>query len=124
LGEITVDLRLVFKIPDSGLTMNGLIQGLKKKALLNPHGTIISTLMKAIEERIAEQKLSQEPQRYKPNGHQSKPRKLRSSFGTISYRFAQLADRKENRTFAPWLKSFPSLPMTIFWRKPPKDPWV
>jgi len=95
-----MDLRLVFKIPDSGLTINGLIQGLKKSSP-ELHGTIISTLMKAIEERIIEQKLSQEPQRYKPNGHQSRPRKLRSSLGTICYRFAQLVDGQENRTFAP-----------------------
>jgi hypothetical protein len=95
-----MDLRLVFKIPDSGLTLNGLIQGLKRSSP-ELQGTIISTLMKATEEQIIEQKLSQEPQRYKPNGHQSKPRKLRSSLGTISYRFAQLVDRKENRTFAP-----------------------
>jgi hypothetical protein len=30
LGEITLELRLVFQIPESGLTINGLIGGLKQ----------------------------------------------------------------------------------------------
>jgi hypothetical protein len=72
-----------------------------KKSSPELHGTIISTMMKAIEEKIIEQKLSQEPQQFKPNGHQSRPRKLLSSLSTICYRFAQLVDCKENRTLTP-----------------------
>jgi hypothetical protein len=30
LGEITLELHLVFQIPESGLTINGLIGGLKQ----------------------------------------------------------------------------------------------
>ncbi len=95
-----MDLRLVFKISDSELTINGLIQGLKKNCP-ELHGTIISTLMKALEEQSIAEKLSRESERNKFNGHQSKPRKLRSSLETIVYQFSQLVDRKMNRTFAP-----------------------
>jgi len=104
LGEITMDLRLVFNIPDSGLTINGLIQGLKEGSS-EINGAILSALMKALEERVIEQKLKQDPERYKRNGHQSKPRKLRCSLGIISYRFAQLMDPQEGRTFAPLVEA-------------------
>src|SRR4030042_2001888 len=99
-----MDLHLVFNIPDSGLTINGLIQGLKEGSS-EIHGAILSALMKALEERVIEQKLEQEPKRYQRNGHQSKPRKLRCSLGIISYRFAQLMDPQENRTFAPLVEA-------------------
>jgi len=104
LGEITMDLRLVFKIPDSGLTINGLIQGLKEGSS-EIHGVILSTLMKALEEGVIKQKIEEEPGRYNRNGHQSEPRKLRSSLGTISYRFAQLRDCKEDRTLVPLVEA-------------------
>jgi len=48
-----MDLRLVFKIPDSGLRINGLIQGLKESSS-EIHETILTTLMKALEERVIE----------------------------------------------------------------------
>ncbi len=44
VSEITVDLRLVFKIPKSGLRINGLIQGLKEGSP-KIHETILTTLM-------------------------------------------------------------------------------
>jgi len=95
-----MDLRLVFKIPDYGLTINGLIQGLKESSS-KIHEAILSTLMKALEERFIEQMLQQAPGRYHRQGHQSKPRKLKSSLGTVSYRFAQLRDQQEGRTLRP-----------------------
>jgi len=95
-----MDLRLVFKIPDSELTINGLIQGLKEGSP-EIYGAILSTLMKALEERFIEQMLQQAPGRYHRQGHQSKPRKLKSSLGTVSYRFAQLRDQQEGRSLIP-----------------------
>ena len=53
MSEITMDLHLVFKIPESDLTINGLVQGLKESCL-EIHVTILSTLMQALEERIIE----------------------------------------------------------------------
>ncbi|GFP19798.1 hypothetical protein HKBW3S03_01302 [Candidatus Hakubella thermalkaliphila] len=104
MSEITIDLRLVFKIPDSGLTINGLIRGLKE-ASSEIHGAMVSTLMKALEERVIEQKLEQEPGRYQRNGHQSQPRKLRTSLGVIAYRFAQLRDRQQGGTVVPLVEA-------------------
>lgn len=95
-----MDLRLVFKIPDSGLKINGLIQGFKENSS-QIHETILTTLMKALEERAIERLLQKDPQRYRRNGHQSKPRRLKCSLGTISYRFAQVVDRQKGRSFRP-----------------------
>jgi hypothetical protein len=49
LGEITLDLRLVIKIPSSKLTINGLVLGLKQSAS-QIHATILATLLEALEE--------------------------------------------------------------------------
>ncbi len=104
MGEITLDLRLVFKIPESRLTINGLIRGLKE-GLPQIQGTILSTLMQALEEKAIERLQEKDPKRYRRNGHQSKPRCLRSSLGEISFCFAQMVDRKTGHTFMPLVKA-------------------
>jgi hypothetical protein len=104
LGEITLDLRLVFTVPEKGLTINGLIHGLKEGAP-QIHETILTTLMRAIEEKVIAHGVQKDPQRYRRNGHQSKPRKLKCSLGTIAFRFAQLVDQKTGKTFLPLVKA-------------------
>ncbi len=100
MGEITLDLRLVIKIPKSRLTINSLIQGLKESSS-DIHGGILSTLLQALEEKVLDHWLQKDPDRYRRNGCQSKPRQLKCSLGTISYRFAQVVDRKKGKTFMP-----------------------
>ena len=51
MGEITLELHLGFQIPESGLTINGLIGGLKE-SVGKMHGAILESLMKALEERL------------------------------------------------------------------------
>jgi hypothetical protein len=46
LGEITLELNLVFQIPESGLTINSLIGGLKKSAG-HVQGVVLESLMQA-----------------------------------------------------------------------------
>jgi hypothetical protein len=104
LGEITLDLRLVIKVPEKGLTINGLIHGLKEGAP-QIQGAILSTLLKALEERRVDRWLEKDSDRYQRNGHQSKPRQLKCSLGTVPYRFAQLVDRKKGRTFMPLVEA-------------------
>jgi hypothetical protein len=95
-----MELRLVFQIPESGLTINGLIGGLKQ-GCGEIHGAILANLMRALEERLIEQIIQSEPGRYRRNGHQSKVRHLKCSLGSIGYRFAQLKDRHSGRTWMP-----------------------
>jgi hypothetical protein len=104
LGEITMELRLVFQIPESGLTINGLIGGLRE-GVGQIHGAIVVNLMKALEERLISAVLQSEPGRYQRNGRQSKPRYLKSSLGTLPYRFAQLRDRQGRRSFMPLVEA-------------------
>lgn len=104
LGEITMDLRLVITVPERGLTINGLIQGLKHGSS-QIHSAILTTLMSALEEKAVQHYLAKDPHRYQRNGHQSKPRQLKSSLGTIPYRFTQVVDRKAGRTFMPLVKA-------------------
>jgi hypothetical protein len=104
LSEITLDLRLVFQIPEVELTINGLIGGLKE-ALGQIHESILVTLMKGLEERLIEKLVDKDPERYRRNGRQSRPRYLKSSLGTIAYRFAQLRDRGSGRTLVPLVEA-------------------
>ena len=53
MGEITLDLRLVIKIPSSKLTINGLVLGLKQSAP-QIHAAILSTLLEALEEKVVQ----------------------------------------------------------------------
>lgn len=104
MGEITLDLRLVFKIPKSKLTINSLIHGLKESSS-EIHGAILSTLLQALEEQVLEGWVQKDPDRYRRNGRQSRPRQLTCSLGTISYRMAQLVDRKRGKTVMPLVRA-------------------
>lgn len=104
MGEIEIDLRLVFGIPESGLTINGLISGLKR-AVGDIHGAILVNLLKAVEERAIDAVMRSEPGRYRRNGRQSKACKLRSSLGAVEYRFAQLRDEQSGRSVSPLVQA-------------------
>ena len=104
MGEITLELHLVFQIPESGLTINGLIGGLKQ-SIGQIHGKILGSLMEAFEERLIEGMVQSDPERYQRNGSQSKARYLKSSLGTIPYRFAQLKDQHSGRSLTPLVEA-------------------
>lgn len=104
MGEITVDLRLVIKIPSCKLTINGLVLGLKQGAD-KIHAAILTTLLEALEEKAVQRYLEKDPERYRKNGHQSKPRQFSCSMGDFAYRFAQLKDRKTGRSLTPLVKA-------------------
>ena len=110
MKKITIMMEVVFTIPEKNLTINSLIQGIKdaKHPILE---SIMATLMKAFEEALIEKMLLKNPGRYKRNGHENNHRKLKTSLGTIRYRFAQLLDCKGNKphTIVP-LKQFLSIP--------------
>jgi hypothetical protein len=111
MGEITLDLRLEFKIPSSKLTINGVVLGLKE-AGPQIMETILTTLLEAIEEQAVERQVEKDPQRYCKNGHQSKPRQFSCSLCDFSYRLAQLKDRKTGRSLVPLVKAL-SIPELV-----------
>ena len=122
MGEIALDLRLVFTIPSSKLTINGLVLGLKQAA---PEvlATILTTLLEGIEEKALERQIEKDPQRYCKNGHQSKPRKFSCSFCDFSYRFAQLQDRKTGRSLTPLVKAL-SIPEQVRFLEEALEPGI
>ena len=58
-----------------------------------------------MEERLIEAMMHNDPERYRRNGRQSKPRYLKSSLGTIAYRFAQLRDQHSGRSLTPLVEA-------------------
>jgi hypothetical protein len=99
-----MDLCLVFQIPDSGLTINGLIGGLKEAAG-QIHGKLLENLMQALEQRLIDSMIRSDPERYRRNGTQSKARSLKCTLGTIAYRFAQLRDEHSGRSLTPLVEA-------------------
>ena len=104
MGEITLELHLVFQVPELGLTINGLIGGLKQ-SVGQIHGKILVNLMEALEERLIDAMVQSEPERYRRNGRQSKARCLKSSLGTLPYRFAQLRDQYSGQSLTPLVEA-------------------
>lgn len=104
MGEITLELSLVFQIPESGLTINGLIGGMKE-AVGEIHGKILKSLMQALEERLIDSMVQSDPERYRRNGRQSNSRSLKCTLGTIGYRFAQLRDEPSGRSLTPLVEA-------------------
>ena len=122
MGEITIDLRLVFKIPSSKLTINGLIHGLKESSS-QIHETIITTLLESTEMKAVQCYIDKDSMRYRKNGHQSKLRKMSCSLGTFSHRFAQLKDRKTGRSFMPLAKAL-SIPEHVHFLEEALEPSI
>lgn len=122
MGQITIDLSLVFKIPSSKLTINGLIHGVKEGSF-QINEAIITTLLEAIETRVVQRYIDKDPMRYRKNGHQSKPRKMSCSLCTFSHRFAQLLDRKTGRSFMPLAKAL-SIPAHIHFLEEALEPSI
>jgi hypothetical protein len=104
LGEITLELHLVFEVPESGLRINGLIGGLKE-AVGQIHGKMMESLMQALEERLIDRMVKSDPERYRRNGSQSRPRSLKCTLGTIAYRFAQLRDEHSGGSLTPLVEA-------------------
>ena len=122
MGEIAMDLRLVFTIPSAKLTINGLVLGLKQAA---PQvlATILTGLLEGIEEKAVERQIEKNPQRYCRNGHQSKPRQFSCSMCDFSYRFAQLQDRKTGHRLTPLLKAL-SIPEQVRFLEEALEPGI
>lgn len=100
MREIQIDLTLRFNIPEKGLNVNGVITGLQK-ASTTIFIAILSALFQAVEHKSIEEIRRAFPDRYVKNGHESKPRTLRTSLGLFCYRLAQLYDKVDNKTIVP-----------------------
>ncbi len=97
--EFQINLTLKFRIPKEGITINSVLYTVAKN--LGQIGIAISkALLGGIEEKAIKEKLENEPG-YARNGHQSSGRQIRASFGSFSYRPAQLYNPEEKKTLIP-----------------------
>jgi hypothetical protein len=100
MREVQIDLTLKFRMPESGLNVNGVVMGLRE-ASAQIFFALLKALFSAIEQTTIEQMQDREPDRYVRNGHQPKERQLRTSLGLFGYRLAQLYDKVERKTVVP-----------------------
>jgi hypothetical protein len=98
--ELELNLVLVFRVPEDGLTVNGILLGLEKQTplILN---TVLQSIFKALEERAVQRLTREYPGRFVLNGHQPNARKLITHFGVVRYRMVQMIDKETGKTVVP-----------------------
>jgi len=107
--ELEINLVLNFRVPEDGLTVNGILLGLEEQTpvILN---TLLQCIFKALEERIVQRLIREYPGRFVLNGHQPNARKLITHFGVFRYRMVQMIDRKRKKSIVPLAKALALVP--------------
>jgi hypothetical protein len=107
--ELEINLVLNFRVPEDGLTVNGILLGLEEQTpvILN---TLLHSIFKALEERIVRRLTREHAGRFVLNGHQPNPRKLITHFGKFGYRMVQMIDKKTGKTLIPLAKELALVP--------------
>jgi hypothetical protein len=100
MTEIEIRMVLRFRVPEKGLTVNGILQGLEEQTPVILKA-ILKQIFKALEERAIMRLRKERPGRYILNGHQRSARKLITHFGPFHYRMAQMIDSQTGKTFVP-----------------------
>lgn len=109
MRELEINLVLTFRVPEDGLTVNGILQGLEEQAPVI-FNTLLKSMFKALEERIIYKLRSEHPGRYVLNGHQPNARKLITHFGVFRYRMVQMIDRMRKKAIIPLAKELALAP--------------
>jgi len=94
MDELEINIVLDYKIPEKGLTLNGILRGLEedKNILMR---SIVKAILHALEEKAIEEQIIREPGRYIRYDPRKRGRMFRTSFGTVRYRLGQIYDKKE-----------------------------
>jgi hypothetical protein len=109
MTEIEIRLFLRFRVPEKGLTVNGILQGLEELTPLILK-EILKQIFKALEERATTRLRREKPGRYILNGHQPNARKLITHFGPFRYQMAQVIDSRTGKTFVPLAQELDLMP--------------
>ena len=109
MKELAISMDIRFQIPDESLTLSSFLLGVSDN-LSEIGKALCVTLMKALEQKATEKWLGKDPERYVHNGHESRERIFRTSFGEVRYRYAQLLDISTNKSFSPLRKALPIEP--------------
>ena len=116
MDELEIKIVLSFKVPENGLTLNGIFYGLDKD---NPNlmNHLIKAILEGFEERAIEELKSSHPNRYVRNGRQPRGRKFITSFGPVRYKLAQVYDKKRGNIFCPLLRKLSVTPYKQYQRE-------
>ena len=121
MKELAISMDIRFQIPDESLTLSSLLLGISDK-LSQIGKALFVTLMKALEQKATEKWLGKDPECYVHNGHESRERIFRTSFGEVRYRYAQLLDISTNKSFSPLRKTLPIEPHRRYQKEALKAP--
>ena len=116
MDELEIKITLRFKIPENGLTLNGIFYGLGKD---NPNlmNHLIKAILQAFEDKAIEELKAGHPGRYARNGRQNRARKFITSFGPVRYKMAQVFDKRGGKIFCPLLRRLEIIPYKQYQRE-------
>jgi len=116
MDELEIKIVLHFKVPENGLTLNGIFYGLDKD---NPNlmNYLIKAILEAFEEKAIAELKSSHPGRYARNGRQCRGRKFITSFGPVRYKLAQVYDKRRGKIFCPLLRKLSVIPYRQYQRE-------
>jgi transposase-like protein len=116
MDELEIKLVINFKVPENGLTLNGIFHGLGED---NSHlmNHVIKAILRAFEDKAIEEIKSHDPGRYVRNGRQPRARKFITSFGPVRYRLAQVHDKRRGKIFCPLMKKLEVIPHKRYQRE-------
>lgn len=89
MDDLAIKIAITYKVPKRGLTLNGLLRGLERD-----RDSIMRAVLGTILSALEEDSLKALPEGWIRNGHQSRPRTFKTSFGVVRHRMAQVRDRK------------------------------
>ncbi|MDH7511904.1 MAG: hypothetical protein QHH14_03035 [Clostridiales bacterium] len=103
MDELEIKIVLAYKVPEIGLTLNGILRGLEqdKDILMR---SMVKAILHALEEKTVEEQIISEPGRYIRYGRRKIGRVFRTSFGTVRYRLGQIYDKKKKTVFCPLVR--------------------
>lgn len=89
MDNLEIKIAITYKVPKKGLSLNGLLRGLEcdRDSIMR---AVLETILAALEE----DSLKTLPEGWVRNGHQSRPRTFKTSFGPVRHRMAQVRDLK------------------------------
>jgi len=108
MDELEIKIALAYKVPEKGLTLNGILRGLEeyKNILMQ---SMVKAILHALEEKAVEEQITREPGRYILYCRRKRGRMFRTSFGPVRYQLAQIYDKK-GTVYCPLLRKLDVTP--------------
>lgn len=116
MDNLEIKIALKYKVPENGLTLNGILRGFEQDKDLLMRSTI-KVILHALEEKAIEEYKIRESGRYLSYGRRQRGRKFLTSFGAVRYRLAQIYDKKKGTIFCPLLGKLAVIPYKQYQRE-------